>query len=192
MKSFLFLSIFGLFFNLYAGVEESITDMMVKNSQKVTSILKDKTISKKKQDEQLIKIVDPLFDFKLMGTLCLGKTTYLGLSEEQKSKFHTVFNKKIKNSYTGKLHLYTDEKLEFDKAQMGKDKRLSLQSYLITKTERKSVLYKFYLSDEKQWLIYDVDIFGVSIVQTYRNQFAGALKTKSFEQFLAELNTDNI
>ena len=74
MKSFLFLSIFGLFFNLYAGVEESITDMMVKNSQKVTSILKDKTISKKKQDEQLIKIVDPLFDFKLMGTLCLGKT----------------------------------------------------------------------------------------------------------------------
>ena len=75
---------------------------------------------------------------------------------------------------------------------MGKDKRLSLQSYLITKTERKSVIYKFYLSDEKQWLIYDVDIFGVSIVQTYRNQFAGALKTKSFEQFLAELNTDNI
>ncbi len=192
MKSFLFLSIFGLFFNLYAGVEESITDMMVKNSQKVTSILKDKTISKKKQDEQLIKIVDPLFDFKLMGTLCLGKTTYLGLSEEQKAKFHTVFNKKIKNSYTGKLHLYTDEKLEFDKAQMGKGKRLSLQSYLITKTERKSVIYKFYLSDEKQWLIYDVDIFGVSIVQTYRNQFAGALKTKSFEQFLAELNTDNI
>ena len=192
MKSFLFLFIFGLFFALHAGVEESVTDMMTKNSQKVTSILRDKTMPKKKQDEELIKIVDPLFDFKLMGTLCLGKATYTGLSEEQKSKFHAVFNKKIKNSYTGKLHLYTDEKLEFEKAQMGKGKRMSLQSYLITKTERKPVVYKFYESDEKQWLIYDVDIFGVSIVQTYRNQFAAALKTKSFEQFLAELNTDNI
>jgi phospholipid transport system substrate-binding protein len=192
LKSFLFLFIFGLFFNLNAGVEEGVTDMMIKNSQKVTSILKDKTMSKKKQDAELIKIVDPLFDFKLMGTLCLGKVTYSGLSEEEKAKFHIVFDKKIKNSYTGKLHLYTDEKLEFDKAQMGKGKRIALQSYLITKTERKPVVYKFYLSDDKQWLIYDVDIFGVSIVQTYRNQFAAALKTKSFEQFLAELNTDNI
>jgi len=67
-----------------------------------------------------------------------------------------------------------------------------LQSYLITKTEKKSVVYKFYEADDKKWLIYDVDIFGVSIVQTYRNQFAAALKTKSFEQFLSELNTDAI
>ncbi len=192
MKSFLFLFLFGFFLNLYAGVEESITEMMEKNSQKVTAILKDKTLSKSKQDSELLKIVDPLFDFKLMGTLCLGKATYMGLSEKEKAKFHTIFNKKIKNSYTGKLHLYTDEKLAFEKAKMGKGKRLSVQSFLITKTERKSVIYKFYQADDKEWLIYDVDMFGVSIVQTYRNQFAAALKRKSFEQFLAELNTDTI
>jgi len=192
LKSFLFIFIFGLFFSLHAGVEESVTTMMANNSQKVTSILKDKGISKTKQDVELIKLVDPLFDFKLMGTLCLGKATYTALSEDQKAKFHTVFNKKIKNSYTGKLHLYTDEKLEFEKAKIVKDKRMILQSYLITKTEKKSVVYKFYEADDKKWLIYDVDIFGVSIVQTYRNQFAAALKTKSFEQFLSELNTDAI
>ncbi|MDD2357932.1 MAG: ABC transporter substrate-binding protein [Thiovulaceae bacterium] len=192
MKSFIFIFIFGLFFSLHAGVEESVTTMMINNSQKVTTILKDKGISKTRQDVELIKLVDPLFDFNLMGTLCLGKATYAALSEDQKTKFHTVFNKKIKNSYTGKLHLYTDEKLEFEKAKIVKDKRMMLQSYLITKTEKKSVVYKFYEADNKKWLIYDVDIFGVSIVQTYRNQFAAALKTKSFEQFLLELNTDAI
>lgn len=181
-----------MFFSLHAGVEESVTTMMINNSQKVTTILKDKGISKTRQDVELIKLVDPLFDFNLMGTLCLGKATYAALSEDQKTKFHTVFNKKIKNSYTGKLHLYTDEKLEFEKAKIVKDKRMMLQSYLITKTEKKSVVYKFYEADNKKWLIYDVDIFGVSIVQTYRNQFAAALKTKSFEQFLLELNTDAI
>jgi phospholipid transport system substrate-binding protein len=175
---------------LHAGIEESTTAMMESNSKKVTSLLKDKSISKKKQDEELIKIVNPLFDFKLMGTLCLGKPAYNALNNDQKNRFHTVFNKKIKDSYIGKLHLYTDEKLEFETAKMVKKDRMTLQSYLITKTEKKPVVYKFYESEDKKWLIYDVDIFGVSIVQTYRNQFAAALKTKDFDQFLAQLNMD--
>lgn len=188
MKVILFL--LTLFMFLHAGVEESTTSMMESNSKKVTAILKDKSMGKKKQDDELIKIVNPLFDFKLMGTLCLGKPAYNGLSTDQKNRFHAVFNRKIKDSYIAKLHLYTDEKLEFETAKMVKKDRMTLQSYLITKTERKPVVYKFYESDDKKWLIYDVDIFGVSIVQTYRNQFAAALKTKNFDQFLAELNMD--
>ncbi len=190
VKSFLMILIFGMFLTLNAGVEEDITKMMVQNSEKVTSLLKDKTIPKEKQDRDIITLVNPLFDFNLMGKLCLGKAIYSGLTKEQKIKFHDVFNRKIKDSYIGKLHLYTDEKLEFEEAKRVKETRITLLSYLITKTEKKPVLYKFYENDEKQWLIYDVDIFGVSIVQTYRNQFSAALKTKTFEQFLDELDKD--
>ena len=184
------LFIFGLFFTLHAGVEEDITETIVKNSEKVTSILKDKTMTKEEQDRELIKLVNPLFDFTLMGKLCLGKSTYSDLSKEQRSRFHEVFNRKIKESYINKLHLYTDEKLEFEKAQRVKDTRITLLSYLITKTEKKPVVYKFYENDAKEWLIYDVDIFGVSIVQTYRNQFAAALKTGTFEEFLEKFDKD--
>ncbi|WP_345979625.1 ABC transporter substrate-binding protein [Sulfurimonas sp. HSL3-2] len=190
MKSFLMILIFGMFLTLNASVEDDITDMMVKNSEKVTGILKDKVMPKEEQDAEIIRLVDPLFDFNLMGKLCLGKSIYNTLTKVQKNNFHVVFNKKIKESYINKLHLYTDEKLEFEKAQRVKATRITLLSYLITKTEKKPVLYKFYENDEKQWLIYDVDIFGVSIVQTYRNQFSAALKTKSFEQFLDELDKD--
>ena len=190
MKSFLMILIFGMLFTLNASVEDDITDMMVKNSEKVTSILKDKVMPKEEQDAEIVRLVDPLFDFNLMGKLCLGKSIYSTLTKAQKSNFHVVFNKKIKESYINKLHLYTDEKLEFEKAQRIKATRITLLSYLITKTEKKPVLYKFYENDNKEWLIYDVDIFGVSIVQTYRNQFSAALKTKSFEQFLDELDKD--
>ena len=31
-----------------------------------------------------------------------------------------------------------------------------------------------------EWFIYDIDLVGVSIIQTYRQQFAGLLKEKSF------------
>ncbi|WP_345992615.1 ABC transporter substrate-binding protein [Sulfurimonas sp. HSL-1716] len=190
MKSFLMILIFGVFFTLHANVEDDITNMIVQNSEKVTSILKDKSMPKAEQDKEIVRLVDPLFDFYLMGKLCLGKTIYTSLTKKQKSEFHVVFNRKIKESYINKLHLYTDEKLEFEKAKRIRKTRITLLSYLITKTEKKPVIYKFYENDEKKWLIYDVDIFGVSIVQTYRNQFSAALKTKSFEQFLEELDKD--
>ena len=160
MRSFLMIFIFGLFFTLHAGVEDEITDMIVKNSKIVTSILKDKTMPKEEQDRRLIKLVNPLFDFNLMGKLCLGKTVYSNLTKEQRSRFHEIFNRKIKDSYISKLHLYTDEKLEFEKAHIVKETRMTLLSYLITKTEKKPVLYKFYENEAKQWLIYDVDIFA--------------------------------
>lgn len=188
MRSFFVILILGMFFTLNASIEDDITNLLVVNSEKVTSILKDKSIPIKEQDAELIRVVDPLFDFDLMGKLCLGKSIYSSLSHEQKSKFHDVFNRRIKESYISKLHLYTDEKLEFQRAEKVKDTRITVLSYFITKTERKPVLYKFYETDAKKWLIYDVDIFGVSIVQTYRNQFSAALKTKSFEQFVDELD----
>ena len=191
MRSFLLVLLFGFFIATHAGVEENMTDLLKENSQKVTAILKDKNISKAQQDQELIKIVDPLFDFNLMGKLCLGKEIYTGLTSEQKAKFQIVFNKKIKESYTSKLHLYTDEKLEFETAKKVKEDRMTIQSYLITKTERKPVIYKMYENSQQKWLIYDVDIFGVSIVQTYRNQFSAALKTQSFEQFLVELGKNS-
>jgi len=37
------------------------------------------------------------------------------------------------------------------------------------------------------WFIYDVNLVGVSIIQTYRKQFSEFLKTKSFDQLLKSL-----
>ena len=174
-----------------ADMEQRITDMLVKNSEKVTEILKDKSMTKEQQDSRIIEIVDPLFDFDLMGKLCLGKEIYTSLSNDQKQRFHKVFNKMIKESYVNKLHLYTDEKLEFEKAKRVKETRMTVMSYLITKTERKPVVYKFYESDAKVWLIYDVNIFGVSVVQTYRNQFSAALQKEDFDTFLQTLGKND-
>ena len=53
--------------------------------------------------------------------------------------------------------------------------------------------YNFYnkSKDSEQWLIYDVDLVGVSIIQTYRQQFAGLLKEKTFDEMLVLLEKSN-
>ena len=49
------------------------------------------------------------------------------------------------------------------------------------------MIYKFYKKKNQQWNVYDVEIMGVSIVQTYRSQFAGILKNQSIEDLLKKL-----
>ncbi len=49
------------------------------------------------------------------------------------------------------------------------------------------IIYKFYKDKNGSWMIYDVDILGVSIIQTYRTQFAEILTKEPFEKLLEKL-----
>ena len=46
------------------------------------------------------------------------------------------------------------------------------------------IIYKYYDAKDKGWLIYDIDIVGVSIIQTYRSQFKGYLEQNSFDSMI--------
>ena len=50
------------------------------------------------------------------------------------------------------------------------------------------MLYKLYKPDAN-WKIYDIEIQGVSLIQTYRSQFDGALKKGSVDDLLHKLRT---
>ncbi|MBF7043723.1 ABC transporter substrate-binding protein, partial [Campylobacter volucris] len=52
------------------------------------------------------------------------------------------------------------------------------------------VIFKFY-NKNGDWQIYDVDIFGVSIIQTYRSQFKDVLQNADFATLLSKLSNVN-
>ena len=162
--------------------------MMKEKIGTVTSIIQDKTIAKESRDTQVDAIVRPLFDFGLMGRLSLGKTQWKKLSKEERKSFGMLFEERVMRSYMSKLDLYTDEVVIIDDALQVKS-RIHLHTHLMRKNEKREILYKFYKSKKKGWLIYDVDILGVSIIQTYRTQFAGILKEDTFAILLEKLKT---
>jgi phospholipid transport system substrate-binding protein len=49
------------------------------------------------------------------------------------------------------------------------------------------MIYKFRKHKKRGWLVYDVNILGVSFIQTYRSQFAGVLKTKTMDELIEDL-----
>ncbi|EMF1561341.1 ABC transporter substrate-binding protein, partial [Campylobacter jejuni] len=52
----------------------------------------------------------------------------------------------------------------------------------------KNIIFKFY-NDNNNWLVYDVDVLGVSIVQTYRSQFGDILANQGFDALLQKLES---
>lgn len=173
---------------LSADDKTDIQVMMKKMIGDVTTLIQDESIPKEIRKRQIEEIVAPHFDFGLMGRLSLGKKAWKKLTPEERKNFSTLFEKRVKQSYRSKLDLYTDEVVIIDDAIQVK-RRIHLPTHLIRKNEKRDMLYKFYKSKKRGWLIYDVDILGVSIIQTYRTQFAGILKEDNFAVLLEKLKT---
>lgn len=185
--SSLFLALSILAASAFAIEEDKIKDVMKEKIDLVISILQIKEESKNSKTLKIFTIMDKFFDYKIMSQISLGKDWHT-LSSGQKEEFIKAFELKLKNSYIDKLDLYTDEKIEIHSLEKLNPKRIRLLTYLIGKDDKYEIEYKFYKNDKNDWLIYDVNIIGVSIMQTYRQQFAGYLKNNSFKDLLISLN----
>ena len=173
--------------------QDEIQTVMTKKIDNVLTILEQKNLPINKKGEQIIKIIDEVFDYELMARIALGKETWDTLSEQKQKEFTKIFETKLKNSYIEKLELYNDQKVKILGLNPYKNARLQLETELLGKEGTYKINYNFYnkSKDGEQWLIYDVDLVGVSIIQTYRQQFAGLLKEKTFDEMLVLLEKSN-
>jgi phospholipid transport system substrate-binding protein len=174
-------------FSFSFGVEESkIKSTMKEKTDLITSILQKNSLSKKQKEDKIVQIVKDLFNYNTMAMISLGKR-WKKLSKQDKVKFSKAFSKKLQQSYFEKLELYTDQKIVLADPKKVKSNRITLKSDIVSKDETYEVVYKFYKAGGDHWLIYDVNLAGVSIIQSYRKQFDDYLKTKSLDQLIQSL-----
>ena len=181
-----------LFFTSSALVADEVSEIRAMTKEKVDiviNILKDKSLSKNEKKEGILETIDGLFDFSLMARLSLGKKHWKSLSKEKRKEFSELFVERLKLSYLEKLDLYTDEEVVVDEARKTKKNRVEVLTYLVTKDDKKEMIYKLYKTKKKGWMVYDVDVLGVSIVQTYRSQFSGVLKKETMEQLMERMRS---
>ena len=184
-----FLAVFGIliFFSSFvvAGDKETAQDVLQSNLDAVFAVLEKKDLAKLAKHKEIEEIVTPMFDFQLMAKLSLGKKHWTGLTPEYKDRFTELFIKRLRQSYLNKLTAYTDEKIVYRSAIEVKNK-VHIPTDLVSKDQKISMVYKFYAS-QSGWRIYDVEIQGVSIIRSYRSQFAEILKNGTFEDLIAKM-----
>ncbi len=173
--------------SLYAIEEQNIQKVTDTKVRQVLDILKDKTLSQQQKDEKNVRIIDDVFDYNIMSQISLGKR-WKSLTTNEKAHFSKAFEEKIKHSYLDKLRLYNNEKVIIQKLKKIKSNRITLETQVIGLDDTYKVVYLFYKKKQNnQWYIYDVELVGVSIIQTYRKQFSEFLKTKSVNQLIKSL-----
>ena len=173
--------------------ENEIQEQMTKKIDNVLLILEKKELNISQKGDEIIKIIDEVFDYELMARIALGKETWNTLTNEKQKEFVKVFENKLKKSYIEKLELYNDQKVKILGLKPYNNTRLQLETELVGKEGNYKINYNFYnkSKEKEEWLIYDVDLVGVSIIQTYRQQFSGLLKEKTFDEMLALLDSSN-
>ncbi len=171
--------------------EDQLKIMMTEKSEKFYSILRDQEIGTETRRQKILDEVIHLFDFNLMARLALDKKTWKSITKEQRKAFSDIFVTRVKNSYLNKLDLFTDTEVSVKDSVRVKKNRIHVTASLKTKTDIKKLVYKFYLTKKNEWLIYDVEVVGVSFLQSYRSQYASFLKEHSFDELLAKLKNSD-
>ena len=192
MRNPILTAILGLFllfgFVPFGQADEAaeITKITKEKVNNIITYLRDTSLEKETRNKQIIAEVNTIFDFKLMAKLSLGKQ-WKKTKKQQREEFVKVFVKRIQQSYLEKLDLYTDEEVIIGDAKQTKKKRAVLTTYLVSEDDKKEMIYKFRKHKKRGWVVYDVDILGVSFIQTYRSQFSGVLKNKSMDELIEDL-----
>ncbi len=138
--------------------------------------------------KEIFIMFDSIFDYNLMAQLSLSKD-YKTLTKIQQEEYTQAFEQNLKRSFTDKLRLYKDEKLEVLGGEQPKNNRYNLKTSMVLDGKLNYVIFKFY-EKEGDWKIYDVDILGISVIQTYRSQFSDILAHSDFQTLLAKLKSE--
>ena len=173
-----------LLLNQIVMAEEKTAEEVVRSKiDAVIAVLQQKELDQQAKKDKITEIVSPMFDFQIMAKLSLGRKYWTGLSRDNREKFTDLFIKRLKESYLNKMILYTDEKLVYEPPIQEK-RKVHIPTYLIAKDGK--TLYKLYAS-KNGWRLYDIEIEGVSIIQTYRSQFSQILENGTIEDLLSKL-----
>ena len=152
----------------------------------VIKILRNKEMEKKAKAEKIAAIASPIFDFPLIAKLSLGRKHWPKLTQSQRETFTKLFIEHLKNSYSEKIAMYTDEQVVFKDAVRKKKNTAEVPVEMISRQKRIAIVHKLRKAD-KHWRIYDVEIDGVSILLTYRSQFDDILSRGTVEDLLSGL-----
>ncbi|HUL37112.1 MAG TPA: ABC transporter substrate-binding protein [Thermodesulfobacteriota bacterium] len=190
--TYLIQSIISLFFILLIAVPVQAagpTETIKQTTDKILSIIADpalKPSSKTAEREKLIRqAVDERFDWEEMARRSLA-THWAKRTAEERKEFVPLFADLLERTYMKKVEDYSGEKVLYEKETKDGD-YATVRIKIVTK-KNKDIPVEYRLKKEgNDWLIYDVSIEGVSLVNNYRTQFNSIITQSSYENLIKRL-----
>ncbi len=133
------------------------------------------------------EIIQKSFDFPHMAKSSLG-SAYGRLSSGQRPEFTKVFSYLFQDSYTRLVLNFLKKETVNYHQEIRQGSQARVNTTLIRTNETIPVDYLLH-QNSHGWLLYDVIVDGVSILNNYKSQFAKTIQSKSFEFLLERLKS---
>ncbi|MBU4233086.1 MAG: ABC transporter substrate-binding protein [Proteobacteria bacterium] len=151
----------------------------------VMSLQNDPAQSTQARSQAIHKIIERNFDFALMAKDSLGPT-YERLSGGQRQEFTQTFSYLFQDSYARLvLNFLKQENIQYGR-ELPQGDKARVDTAIVRTNENIPVTYLMHTTPQG-WILYDVMVDGVSILQNYKTQFARVIRTNSFEFLLNKM-----
>jgi phospholipid transport system substrate-binding protein len=164
-------------------------DEIKQTTDKILSIVTNpvlKAPSKTEDREKLLhQAVNERFDWEEVARRSLA-THWAERTAEERKEFVRLFADLVERTYMRKVEDYSGEKVLYE-GETREGDYATVKVKIVTKKD-KDIPVEYRLKKEgNRWLIYDVSIEGVSLVNNYRTQFNSILLQSSYEDLVKRL-----
>ncbi len=181
-----FLIIFGLAGVALAGKP---TESIRQTTDKIIAILQDPALQesdKEPERRRLIRLAaDERFNWREMARRSLARH-WKKRTNEEKQEFVTLYADLLERTYMSRLENYSGEKVTYDGERI--EGNYSLVDITVFTSQDLEIPVQYRLRKRgSDWLIYDVLVEGVSLINNYRQQFNDIILKSSYEGLVEQL-----
>ena len=170
------------------------TDQLKASVDQIVRVLEDPGLRVQARDRDrraaIRKEAEVVFDFTETAKRALGRH-WQGLSEKDRQEFTRLFTDLIERAYISKIERYSGERITY--AGESVDAGLAtVRTRFVTKQGTEvPVDYRMHERGDR-WLVYDVSVEGVSLVNNYRTQFDKIIQSSSYAELVRRMKAADV
>ncbi|KTC85602.1 MULTISPECIES: MlaC/ttg2D family ABC transporter substrate-binding protein [Legionella] len=176
----------------FVWAASSPMSMLEMTSNQILTTLKQNKANLKNNTQVIYQAVEryllPNVDVSGMSRSVLGRKAWGEASSAEKQQFSRAFTQLVIRTYSTPLAEYTDETVKFLPIRGSLESRFIRINSIIVRSKGKNIPLSYSLiSKNGQWKIYDLSVEGVSLLQSFRSQFAEALQNSSMQDLIKQM-----
>lgn len=163
------------------------TDSLRRSIDQVIEILKDPVLKTKTTERRaaLRRAIEPSFNFGDTARLALGRH-WRDRTEPERKQFVTLFGELLELTYFSRIEAYSGEKVVYlgDSAE---GDYATVRTRIVTKKDQEIPVDYRTRKVDARWVVYDIIIENIGLVQNYRSQFNSIIQTSSYQELLRKV-----
>lgn len=133
----------------------------------------------------------PHIDVEGMSRSVLGRQAWMKATVTEKLAFEREFTQLVIRTYAAPLAGYSGETVVFTPIRGNVDGRFIRVNSMIQRPNGQRIPLSYNLvSKGSEWKIYDLNVEGVSLLQSFRSQFSNVLQQGNMQTLLEQMRTN--